>query len=66
MLAVKVTLYKPLTILLMIYILFYLTAFRIKLPFLLYIYRAYLLKLPYKPKLHNIVLKKRFTPKSGI
>jgi hypothetical protein len=62
---VKATLYKPLTILLTMYMPFYLTAFRIKLPFLLYIYRARLLKLPYKPKLHNVAPEKRFTPKLG-
>jgi hypothetical protein len=61
----KVTLYKPLTMLLIIYILFYLTAFRTRLSFLLYIYKVRLLKLPYKLRLYNIALKKRFIPKSG-
>jgi hypothetical protein len=61
----KITLYKPLAILLTMYILFYLIAFRTRLFFLLCIYRARLLKLFYKPKLHNVALKKRFTPKSG-
>jgi hypothetical protein len=51
--------------LLTIYILFYLTTFRTRLPFLLCIYRARLLKLPYKSRLHNIAPEKRFTPKSG-
>jgi hypothetical protein len=43
--------------------LFYLTAFRIRLFFLLYIYKARLLKLFYKFKLHNAASERRFTPK---
>jgi hypothetical protein len=54
----KATLCKPLTILLTIYILFYLTAFRTRLFFLLCIYKVRLLKLLYKPRLHNVALKK--------